>query len=86
MYRKWYFKTATFDALCVIEPVAQKHNLTMPEIALRWCTHHSALRMQNGGRDGLIIGVSSLGQLESNLKDLEKGPLPDDVIKALAEA
>lgn len=38
------------------------------------------------GRDGVIIGVSSLAQLERNLKDLEKGPLPDDVIKALDEA
>ena len=85
-YRKRYFKDATFDALRLIEPVAQKHNLTMLEIALRWCTHHSALKIQNGGRDGVIIGVSSLGQLESNLKDLEKGPLPDDVVKALDEA
>lgn len=86
MYRRRYFKDATFDALRLIEPVAQKHNLTMLEIALRWCTHHSALKMQNGGRDGVIIGVSSFGQLESNLKDLEKGPLPDDVLKALDEA
>ena len=86
MYRKRYFKEATFDALRLIEPVAQKHSLTMLEIALRWCTHHSALKMQNGGRDGVIIGVSSFGQLESNLKDLEKGPLPDDVLKALDEA
>jgi aflatoxin B1 aldehyde reductase len=86
LYRTRYFKDATFDALRVIELVAQKHNLTMLEIALRWCTHHSALKMQNGGRDGVIIGVSSLAQLESNLKDLEKGPLPDDVIKALDEA
>ena len=86
LYRKRYFKDATFDALRLIEPVAQKHNLTMLEIALRWCTHHSALKVQNGGRDGVIIGVSSFGQLESNLKDLEKGPLPDDVLKVLDEA
>ncbi len=85
-YRQRYFKDATFDALRLIEPVAQKHNLTMLEIALRWCTHHSALKMQNGGRDGVLIGVSSFSQLESNLKDLEKGPLPDDVLKALDEA
>ena len=85
-YRKRYFKDATFDALRVIEPVAQKHNLTMLEIALRWCMHHSALKMQEGGRDGVIIGVSSLDQLKSNLADLEKGPLPDDVIKVLDEA
>lgn len=42
--------------------------------------------MDNGGRDGIIIGVSSLAQLESNLKDLEKGPLPDDVVAALDQA
>ena len=86
LYRNRYFKDATFDALRVIEDVAQKHKLTMIEIALRWCTHHSALKMQKGGRDGVIIGVSSFNQLESNLKDLEKGPLPQDVIKALDEA
>ena len=86
MYRKRYFKDATFEALRLVENAAQKHNLTMLEIALRWCTHHSALKIQNGGHDGVIIGVSSLSQLESNLKDLEKGPLPEDVLKALDEA
>ncbi|MCJ1419294.1 hypothetical protein MMC32_005648 [Xylographa parallela] len=86
MYRKRYFKDATFDALRMIEPVAQKHNLTLLEVALRWCVHHSALKMTNGGRDGVIIGVSSLSQLKSNLTDLEKGPLPEEVVKILDEA
>lgn len=86
IYRKRYFRDATFDALQLIESVAQKHNLTMLEIALRWCTHHSALKMQNGGTDGVIIGVSSHEQLESNLRDLEKGPLPDEVVKTLDDA
>lgn len=86
MYRKRYFKDATFDALKLIETTAQKHNLTMLEIGLRWCTHHSALKMQDGGRDGVIIGVSSYDQLVSNLKDLEKGPLPETVLKDLDEA
>ncbi len=86
LYRKRYFKDSTFDALRLIEPVAKKHNLRLLEVALRWCTHHSALNMQNGGRDGVIIGVSNFSQLESNLKDLEKGPLPEEVIKILDEA
>ena len=86
MYRQRYFKDATFDALQLIEQTAQKHNLTLLEIALRWCVHHSALKIKNGGRDGIIIGVSSFAQLEGNLKDLEKGPLPDDVVKTLDEA
>ncbi|KAF2192387.1 aflatoxin B1 aldehyde reductase member 2 [Zopfia rhizophila CBS 207.26] len=87
MYRDRYFKDATFDALRIVEPVAQKHNLTLLEIALRWCIHHSELKTRvKGGDDGVIVGVSSFAQLEGNLRDLEKGPLPDEVIKALDEA
>lgn len=85
LYRKRYFQDATFDALRLIESVAQKHNLTLLEVALRWVVHHSALRIKNG-RDGVVIGVSSFAQLESNLSDLEKGPLPDEVVKVLDEA
>jgi len=86
MYRGRYFKDATFDALRTIEPVVEKHNLTMLETGLRWCVHHSKLNVSTGGGDGIIIGVSSQKQLEQNLKDLEKGPLPDEVVKALDEA
>jgi aflatoxin B1 aldehyde reductase len=56
--------------------------LTLLEMALRWCVHHSALKVMDGN-DGVIIGVSSLRQLEGNLRDLEKGPLPEDVVQAL---
>jgi aflatoxin B1 aldehyde reductase len=87
MYRDRYFKDSTFEALRLIEQVAEKHNLTLLEIALRWCIHHSALKTRvKGGNDGVIIGVSSLKQLEGNLQDLEKGPLPDNVVHALDEA
>lgn len=85
-YRRRYFKDATFDALRVVEPIAQKYNLTLVEIALRWMLHHSALDIKPGGRDGLIIGVSGFKQLEQNLAELEKGPLPDEVVKNLDEA
>ena len=85
-YRARYFQDATFEALALIEPVAKKHNLTLLEVALRWCVHHSALKMVDGGRDGVIIGVSSLKQLEGNLTDLEKGPLPEEMVKTLDEA
>lgn len=86
MYRKRYFKDANFEALSVIEPVVEKHGLTLVETALRWVRYHSALEVDNGGRDGLIIGVSSFSQLESNLRDLQKGPLPEEVVEALDKA
>ncbi|OJI96819.1 hypothetical protein ASPVEDRAFT_36205 [Aspergillus versicolor CBS 583.65] len=85
MYRKRYFRDATFDALAVIEPVVQKHGLTLPETALRWVHHHSKLNIDDG-RDGIIIGVSSFAQLESNLRDVQKGPLPEEVVEALDNA
>lgn len=86
MYRARYFKDATFEALRVIEPVVQKHNLTLLETAFRWCVHHSALNIRDGGGDGIIIGVSSQQQLEQNLKYLEAGRLPKEVVDALDEA
>lgn len=85
-YRKRYFKDATFDALRVIEPVAQAEGLTLLEVAFRWLVHHSALNIKDGGNDGIIIGVSSQEQLEQNLRDLQKGPLPEKVVQALDEA
>jgi aflatoxin B1 aldehyde reductase len=84
-YRNRYFKDATFDALRIIQPVAEKHGLTLIETALRWVLHHSALNVVDG-HDGILIGVSSLEQLKMNLGYLEKGPLPEEVVKALDEA
>jgi aflatoxin B1 aldehyde reductase len=84
-YRQRYFHDSTFKALQTIEPVVEKHGLTMVETALRWVVHHSALNIMDGN-DGIIIGVSSLAQLESNLKDAKKGPLPQEVVDALDEA
>lgn len=57
----------------------------MVETALRWVVHHSALNITDGN-DGVIIGVSNIDQLDQNLKDCEKGPLPQEVLDALDEA
>ena len=52
----------------------------MAEAALRWLLHHSHLE---GGRgDGLILGASTLGQLEANMAAAQAGPLPEGVTAA----
>lgn len=38
------------------------------------------------GNDGIIIGASSVGQLRTNLLDIEKGPLPKEVVEILDKA
>ncbi|KAI0709123.1 Aldo/keto reductase [Earliella scabrosa] len=82
MYRARYLKSGYFDALKYLQPIADKHQLRLTEIALRWCQHHSVLTPE----DGIILGASSAAQLKQNLEDSEKGPLPDEVVKALDEA
>jgi aflatoxin B1 aldehyde reductase len=84
-YRQRYFRDANFDALRIIEPVVKKYGLTLIETAFRWLVHNSKLDIKSG-QDGILMGVSSLEQLTQNLKDVEKGPLPDEVVKALDEA
>lgn len=85
LYRKRYYKESTFKALQLVEQGAERHGLSVIETALRWTVHHSALKIK-GGNDGIIIGVSSAQQLEENLTNLEKGPLPDDLVKSIEEA
>ncbi|KAJ6789064.1 hypothetical protein PWT90_00366 [Aphanocladium album] len=84
-YRERYFKDGVFRALQIAEQAVDKAGLTLIETALRWMVHHSGLNII-GGNDGIIIGVSSVEQLENNLDNIEKGPLPAEVVKALDEA
>jgi aflatoxin B1 aldehyde reductase len=70
-----------FAAMELLDPVMEKDGSTLRECALRWLAHHSLL----GGEKGnvVLMGASSAAHLESNLVDLEKGPLPDEVVGAL---
>lgn len=83
-YRARYWDPTTFKALQIIGEAAEKESLTLGETALRWLSHHSVLDKKYG--DAIIVGASSPKHLEENLKDLEKGPLPESVLKALDEA
>ncbi|KAK4699683.1 aflatoxin B1 aldehyde reductase, partial [Phenoliferia sp. Uapishka_3] len=73
-----------FQALEIVKPVAEAHSLTLAEVALRWVSHHSLMKREFG--DNVLIGASSNAHLEQNLIDLEKGPLPEDVVKVLDQA
>ncbi|EIW78932.1 Aldo keto reductase [Coniophora puteana RWD-64-598 SS2] len=59
----------------------KRHNLSGAEVALRWLQHHSAL----GQEDGIILGASSLEQLQANVEDSEKDPLPSAIVDLLQE-
>ncbi|KAI9742513.1 MAG: hypothetical protein M1835_003061, partial [Candelina submexicana] len=84
LYQDRYFKDATFEALKVIEPVieeAQSYSTGDGTTLVR-----TSLGAQVTNRhDGILTGVSNFDHLQANVKDLEKGPLPDEILKTLDE-
>ncbi|KLO16933.1 Aldo/keto reductase [Schizopora paradoxa] len=83
-YRRRYWNEHYFKALEIIKAAADKAGLTMAEVALRWISHHSLMKREAG--DSVLIGASSLNHIAQNMIDLEKGPLPDEVVKVLDDA
>jgi aflatoxin B1 aldehyde reductase len=83
-YRQQYWHEPSFAALDIIRPVAKKHGMTTSEAALRWMSHHSLLKKENG--DAVLLGASSVEQMKGNLVNLEKGPLPEEMVQAFDEA
>ncbi|KAL4862255.1 hypothetical protein BDV12DRAFT_190527 [Aspergillus spectabilis] len=84
LHRKRYWNDAYFDAIEKIQSAAKNHELTLGEVALRWLKHHSQLRQELG--DAIIVGASSVNHIRNNLDDLEKGPLPDNIVQTVEEA
>ncbi|KAJ3937098.1 MAG: Aldo/keto reductase [Lentinula lateritia] len=76
-----YWNKHYFEATSAVRAIADAHELSMAEVALRWLCHHSVLKRDFG--DSVLIGASSLKHVKQNLVDLEKGPLPENVIEAL---
>lgn len=82
-FRGRYWNDAYFAALDAITPVAKKLGLTTAEAAMRWESHHSSMESKYG--DAVITGASGAAQLEENLEYLEKGSLPEELVKAFDE-
>jgi aflatoxin B1 aldehyde reductase len=80
-FRKRYWNEAYFCALEELRAVAGGFGLSEAECALRWLVHHS--KLEGGRGDAVIVGASSVHHLEGNLLDLEKGELPEEVVRAL---
>jgi aflatoxin B1 aldehyde reductase len=82
-YRRRYWNDEYFDALEILRKATKKAGISEAEAALRWIANHSLLKKEFG--DAIIIGASSAKQLEENLANLEKGPLPEEVLQAFDE-
>lgn len=83
-YKQRYWKKEFFNALEVLQNSCHDTGITMVEAALRWLSEHSALDSQRG--DGILIGASSIRQLQENLNILDRGYLPSTVLNTFESA
>ncbi|KAF9407492.1 hypothetical protein BGZ76_006103 [Entomortierella beljakovae] len=81
-FRERYWNKLNLEGVQLLNKAAKANNLTLVEATLRWMKHHSGLE----GKDGIIIGASSLHHLNQNLEALEKGPLPQSMVDAFDQA
>ncbi|OAQ95974.1 hypothetical protein LLEC1_02857 [Akanthomyces lecanii] len=71
------------NALAQWNALAERESMSAAEMAYRWMAHHSALDGNEG--DGVIIGTSSLKQLEETLGGIERGPLSDEACDGIQQ-
>jgi len=81
VYRDRYFKREYFDGLDRInlrlKEVYPNNTPSLAEVSFSWLFHHSAL----GAQDGVVIGASSIRQLERNLALCSaSSPLADEIV------
>lgn len=83
-YQGRYWKKSFFEAVDVIKTAAEQHGITSIEATYRWLAYHSMLNGDRG--DAILIGASKLNHLQQNMKTVEAGPLPADVVEAFEQA
>lgn len=83
-YRDRYWKKSYFEAVNFLSSKCKELNIPPVEAAYRWLGFHSYLDPSK--KDGIIIGASTISQLEQNLSVLKKGRLPEEIISAFDAA
>lgn len=74
MYQDRYWHEQNFEAVRELTAISEAAGRSLVSLALNWLLHHTAT-------DCVILGASSLDQLEQNLAALEEGALGADVVK-----
>jgi aryl-alcohol dehydrogenase-like predicted oxidoreductase len=75
LYQRRYWHTQYFNAVERLRQIAQSAGRSLVSLSLNWLLHHTM-------SDVVILGASSLTQLNENLAAGEEGPLSEDVITA----
>ncbi|KAL9029220.1 MAG: hypothetical protein Q9196_002516 [Gyalolechia fulgens] len=82
-YAETYLKPSIISAASRVAMAAKDRGIDGHAVALRWTVYHSMLRAESG--DAVILGASSVEQLDKNLAAVEAGPLEDDLANIVYE-
>jgi aryl-alcohol dehydrogenase-like predicted oxidoreductase len=78
VYRDRYWRAENFQALERLQKAAGSEGRSLLSVALNWLLHHTPI-------DCVILGASSIKQLESNLNAAEEGSLSEPILAACRE-
>jgi aryl-alcohol dehydrogenase-like predicted oxidoreductase len=78
LYQDRYWHTQHFHAVERLREIAKNAGRSLVSLALNWLLHHTVT-------DVVILGASSMTQLNENLAAGEEGALPAEVVKACDE-
>jgi aryl-alcohol dehydrogenase-like predicted oxidoreductase len=73
MYRDRYWNAELFDAVGRLAAIADQAGLPLPELALRWLLTRETV-------GAVLVGASSVEQLQRNIAAAERGALDADVL------
>ena len=78
MYLDRFWHNAYFDAVAEVKAIAQDENMTPIDMAFRWLLAQEQVHC-------ILLGASSLNQLDQNLEALKASPLTNEQLSACDE-
>ncbi|QSX08801.1 aldo/keto reductase [Alkalibacter rhizosphaerae] len=77
-YYARYWNEENFQAIESLKKIGEEMGIPLVELSLRWC-------LSNEEVYSIILGISSLRHLESNIQACNQGSLPEDVLSKCDE-
>ena len=78
MYLDRYWSDLNFKAVEALSEIAGSHNLTLLQLAMKWCISNSTVT-------SIVSGVRTLEQIKQNMAVLDDHVLDSSVLKACDE-
>jgi aryl-alcohol dehydrogenase-like predicted oxidoreductase len=79
MYQNRYWHRQNFEAVLHLKAAADREGRSLISVSLGWLLHHTPI-------DCVILGASSLEQLQANLDAAEEGPCSGALLAKCEEA